>query len=112
MAITYCINCNKRISDKVLACPHCGFSHGEQDADQVEEILRRKQRQQRYRLNMYSYVALTVFIAGVIWYWVESGGFQRAVSTGPMILLTLGVLSYVVLRGMMIFQRIQARKER
>ena len=111
MAITYCINCDKRISDKALACPHCGFSRDQQDSAQVEELLRRKQRQKRYRLNMYSYVALTIFIAGVIWYWVESGGFQTAASIGPMLVLTLGVLSYVVLRGMMIYNRIQARKE-
>jgi len=110
MTITHCINCDKRISDKALACPHCGFSRGGQDPDQVEEIRRRKQRQQRYRLSMYSYVALTVFISGVIWYWVESGGFQTAASSGPIILLTIGVLGYVVLRGMMIYHRIQARK--
>ena len=107
MSITRCLNCNHRISDKLSSCEHCGFTALSGDPERMEELKRRIYREKRYRLTMRSYVALTVFTIGMLWYWVASGGFIGPPETGPIILLTIGAIGYFIIRVMMVLLKMR-----
>lgn len=76
----------------------------------MEELRRRIYREKRYRLTMRSYVALTVFTIGMLWYWVESGGFNSPPEKGPVIVLAIGALGYFVIRVMMILLKMRNKR--
>ena len=110
MSLIRCLNCNQRISDKSLSCEHCGFgglSSLSEDPERMEEMKRRIYREKRYRLTMRSYVALTVFTIGMLWYWVQSDGFNAPPGTGPVILLLIGAIGYFVIRTMMVLLKMR-----
>lgn len=99
MALTQCPSCDNRISTQLTLCPHCGFQRGEVDEEEFKEFRRRKLRDKIYRLNMGSYVALTLLVGAFAWYWVETGGFMHRSSNGPYVLFSLGAVTYTVIRG-------------
>ena len=110
MSLIRCLNCNQRISDKSSSCEHCGFgglSSLSEDPERMEEMKRRIYREKRYRLTMRSYVALTVFTIGMLWYWVQSDGFNGPPGTGPVILLLIGAIGYFVIRTMMVLLKMR-----
>ncbi len=99
MAIIACPGCGKRISSISPLCPHCGFERGEVDDEQVSEFRRRQLRERIYRLKMASYVAITLMLAGFGWYWFGGGVFEGQTATrGPVILVALGAVAYVLVR--------------
>lgn len=82
---------------------------GEVTEADMDVFRARKIRDRIYRLNMISYAAITVFIAGFGWYWAESRGFSEASSAGPFILMGLAALAYLVVRALL-FRARQAKK--
>jgi len=98
MAIIACPGCGKRISSISPLCPHCGFERGEVDDEQVTEFRRRQLRERIYRLKMFSYVAITLMLAGFGWYWFGGGAFGERTEMGPIVLVALGAVAYVVVR--------------
>jgi len=98
MSLIACPNCGKKISSHAAICSWCGFQLGEVTEQDLAVFRARKLRDQRYRLNMLSYLAITIFVGGFGWYWWDSAGFQHPPSMGPLILMGLGAVAYVVVR--------------
>lgn len=98
MALIDCPACNKRISNLATLCPHCGFQRGEVSEDQLREFQRRRLRDRVYHLRMASYAVMSLFLAAFGWYWWESSGFQRQPSGGPVSLVVMGAIAYLVNR--------------
>lgn len=103
--IVKCPNCKQQISSQMTLCPHCGFERGEVTEDQLQEYQRRKLRDRVYHLKMASYGVITVFLAAFGWYWWQTAGFQQKAATGPVLLLALGTIAYVVIRVMLFIAR-------
>jgi len=98
MSLIACPNCGKKISSHAAICSWCGFQLGEVTEQDLVVFRARKLRDQRYRLNMLSYLAITIFVSGFGWYWWDSAGFQHPPTMGPAILMGLGAVAYVVVR--------------
>lgn len=98
MALINCPACSKKISGVTPICPQCGFQRGEATEEQLQEYQRRRLRDRVYHLRMTSYAVMTLFVAAFGWYWWESSGFQRQPTAGPLSLLALGALAYVINR--------------
>jgi hypothetical protein len=98
MAIVACPDCGKKISSRAVICSYCGFQLGEVTEQDLEVYRARKLRDQRYRLNMISYLVITVFIGGFAWYWWDSQGFVQPPTRGPLIFMALSALAYLVVR--------------
>ena len=105
MSLIACPNCGKKISSHAAICSWCGFQLGEVTEQDLAVFRARKLRDQRYRLNMLSYLAITIFVGGFGWYWWDSAGFQQPPSTGPLILMGLGAVAYVVVRAFLFQNR-------
>jgi hypothetical protein len=110
MAIMSCPECSKKISSHAVICSYCGYQLGEVSEADLEVFRARKLRDRIYSLNMASYVVITIFIAGFGWYWLNSEGFTRAPSAGPMILMALSTVAYLVVRGLL-FRSRKVQKE-
>ena len=109
MAIISCPECNKQISSRSRICSYCGFQSGEVSEADLEVFRARKLRDRIYRLNMYSYGVITLFVAAFGWYWWDSQGFSQTASIGPFILMGLAATGYVVIRALL-FRSRQQRK--
>ena len=99
MSIIPCPECGKKISDKAPLCRNCGYQLGEVTEEDMEVFRARKLRDRIYRLNMMSYLVITLFILGFGWYWIDSEGFTTSSSRGPFILMGLMAIAYMVVRG-------------
>jgi len=110
MSIISCPECGKKISNKAAICTHCGFQMSEVSDEQLNTFRVRKLRDKIYHLNMISYAAITVFVAGFGWYWKDTGGFQHQSSTGPFILMGLAAVAYILVR-VLLFAKRREKKE-
>lgn len=98
MAIIACPECGKKISSRAALCTWCGFQQGEVTEQDLEIFRSRRLREERYRLNMSSYAAIAVFLAGFGWYWWVSGSFAAPPSAGPLMVMGLAAVGYLVVR--------------
>jgi hypothetical protein len=105
MAIISCPDCGKKISSRVVICSWCGFQLGEVTEQDLEVFQARKLRYDRYRLNMISYVVITVFVGGFGWYWWDSQGFLQPPSNGPLVLMGVASVGYIVVRAFLFRNR-------
>ena len=112
MAIIACPECGKKISSHAPICTHCGFQMGDVSEEQLEVFRGRKLRDKIYRLNMTSYVVITVFVAAFAWYWWDSGGFEHPSSAGPFILMGLAAVAYLFVRVLLFRNRHRYKKLR
>jgi hypothetical protein len=112
MAIIACPDCGKKISSRAAICSWCGFQLGEVTEQDLEVYRARKLRDARYRLNMLSYAVITVMLAAFGWYWWDSKGFVEPPSAGPMILMGLAALAYLVVRALLFRNRRLQRAQR
>jgi hypothetical protein len=110
MAIIQCPGCSKSISNMASLCPHCGFEREEVSDEQLEKFARRKLRDHIYRLKMSSYLVITVFLAAFGWYWLDTKDFQYAAGRGPILLLGLCALAYLLVRVLMYRARSAQRR--
>jgi len=115
MAIIACPDCGKKISSRSVICSFCGFQLGEVTEQDLELYRARRLRDQIYRLNMISYLVITVFVAGFGWYWWDSRGFLQPPSNGPLLLMGATALAYIVVRALLFknrrLQRAMRRKQ-
>jgi len=109
MALIICPGCRKKISSVTSMCPICGFHRGEMSEEQLLEFRRRQLRDRIYRLKMTSYGVMTLFVGAYGWYWWESSDFQVLPSPGPVAVVALGAVAYLVVRVLMFRAR---RKQR
>jgi hypothetical protein len=105
MAIIACPDCGKKISSHAVICSYCGFQLGEATEQDLEVFRARRLRDQRYRLNMTSYLVITVFVAGFAWYWLDSKGFLQPPSYGPLVLMAVAAIAYIVVRAFLFQNR-------
>ena len=80
MALINCPECNKQISDKATACPHCGNPIAEPPTNQQAPVQVKKFNIQKLfavLLTIFSLIALMAtaspywigpFIAGIVWF--------------------------------------------
>lgn len=105
MSIILCASCGKRISSKAKVCGHCGAAQrgaADEDVERAAALVRRN----RIRgLQMQSYAAMLLFLAGIIlWYlgYMEGDSLRAHVSRG---VLAVGVIWYLVNRVRMVMVR-------
>ena len=98
MSIIACPACGKKISEFSPLCSHCGFQRSEASEEQVKVFRQRQARDRVYRLKMSSYGVLTVFLAAFGWYWWDSGGFLHPPAVGPVALMGLSAVAYLLVR--------------
>lgn len=110
--IIQCPGCRKQVSSKADLCAHCGFALGDVSEEQVDEFHRRRLRDRIYRLKMSSYVAITLLLAACGLYWWESRDFSSPPGFGPVALVVLGGIAYLVIRVLMFTARRDLRKLR
>ena len=112
MAITACPECSKNVSSKAVICTHCGFQLGEASEEDLEIFRARKLRDRIYRLNMVSYLVITIFVAAFGWYWYASRGFTEPSQPSPFILMGISAVAYLIVRGFLFQARHQRRAMR
>lgn len=105
MAIIACPECGKKISSRAAICSWCGFELGEVSEHELEIYRLRKLRHARYRLNMTSYAVIAVLLAAFAWYWWDSRGFLEPPGAGPLILMGLAAVAYLVVRALLFRNR-------
>jgi hypothetical protein len=109
MSIIACPECGKKISSRAALCSHCGFQLGQASEEDLEIFRARRLRDRIYRLNMASYAVITLFLVGFGWYWWASRGFVAPPTRGPLIVMGVAALAYLVVRALL-FRARQQRK--
>jgi len=112
MSIIPCSECGKKVSSLTAICPHCGHQAGEASDEDLAIFRARKLRDRIYRLNMVSYLVITLFLAAFGWYWWDSSGFSQASSAGPFILMAITAIAYLVVRALLFHARSQQKSMR
>jgi len=112
MAIIACPECKKKISSRTAICSYCGFQQSEASEADIEVYQARSLRDRIYRLNMVSYLVISVFIAAFCWYWWASQGFTEPSPLGPFILMGLSALAYLAVRAVLFRERRQQKEIR
>jgi len=110
LSIISCTQCGKRISSLAPLCSYCGFKRGEASEEQLLVYRQRIARERVYRLNMGSYVMITLFVTAFGWYWWATAGFQQPSPRGPFILMGISGAAYLVVRGFL-YQAKRVQKE-
>ncbi|MGL5359525.1 MAG: zinc ribbon domain-containing protein [Shewanella sp.] len=94
MALIDCPVCRKRISSKTSICPHCQAQTNGDNAS----LARISELKKSGRLMNQSFIAMTLFIAGVvIWFWGgEPAEGMRANIAG--VCFAFGFVGYLITR--------------
>ncbi len=94
MALIECPMCGKRMSSKALACPHCAAkTNGDNDS-----LARISHIQKSSRLMNQSFLAMSLFIAGVvIWFWGGEAAHGWRATLGA-ICFVFGFVGYLITR--------------
>ncbi|WP_105199781.1 MULTISPECIES: hypothetical protein [unclassified Pseudoalteromonas] len=98
MAIISCPQCQKSISDKHQACPHCNAVFGEMDAETKNRMAARSKTQKQQSLMNQSFIALILFLGGffvLYWHHPVPGSWQQ---TTCYVAIAIGVVWYLVNR--------------
>ncbi len=107
MSIINCSACGKRISSKAKVCSHCGAAQRGARDEEVERAAAIVRRNKIRGLQMQSYAAMLLFLAGIIlWYlgYMEGDNLRAHVSRG---VLAVGVIWYLVNRVRMVMVKRQ-----
>ena len=109
MSIVACPKCSRKISSQAVTCSHCGFRLGEVTEEDAGVLRERKLRDRIYRLNMTSYGVITLFLGAFGWYWWDTGGFVKPSTAGPLTVMWLAGVAYLVVRAMLFRSRAQRK---
>ena len=112
MAIVSCTECGKKISSLATICSHCGHQTGEVSDEDLAILESRKLRDRIYRLNMYSYSVISLFVFAFAWYWWDSAGFELASSAGPYYLMGISAVAYLGVRVLLFRAKRERKKAR
>ena len=112
MSIIPCAECGKKVSSLTPVCPHCGHQSGDVSDEDLAIFRARQLRDRIYRLNMTSYLVITVFLGGFGWYWWDSAGFSQASSAGAFILMAIAAIAYLAVRALIFRARGQQKAMR
>lgn len=103
MALTHCPSCNKKISDKAPACPHCQFAIGSASKDEVQRKVGLNKYKKKQSIQNQSLVAMLLFIAGfgfMYWGGTQPGDIQH---NAALTACVVGFVWYVVNRVRLVF---------
>ncbi|QSX39222.1 zinc ribbon domain-containing protein [Shewanella cyperi] len=101
MALIQCPVCGKRISSKAKQCAHCSTGV---DGD-MHSRMRIAHIQKTQRLMNQSFVAMTLFIAGVvIWFWGGEAAEGIRVQAGA-VCFSLGFIGYLITRVQIVLHK-------
>ncbi len=98
------------MSSKAPLCPNCGFERGEVSEEQLEELGRRRLRDRIYRLKMGSYAAISLLLAGAGWYFYQASQLELRPTVGPLCLVAVGAVAYVVVRALLFKSKRELKK--
>jgi hypothetical protein len=108
MAIIHCPACDRRVSSRAGACPHCNEALAELSDSERERLLIRRWRDRIYRARNFTYLAMALVVAGTITWWLsEPQGLMLPIGIAPGVLLTVGVTGYVVAWGWLLWLKLQ-----
>jgi hypothetical protein len=93
------------MSSKAPLCPNCGFERGETSDEQLQELARRRLRDRIYRLRMASYGAITLLLVAAGWYFYQNADLEMTPSAGPIALVAVGSVAYLVTRALLFTAR-------
>lgn len=115
MSLIQCPSCRKRISSLTTVCPHCHFIYNNKDPNATEEALkqnlRRRYRNQQYRLKMLSFLAMSITMIGAVpmlWSYInaiESGNEASPLKHWGIYPVILGFFMYLIIRIIMMINR-------
>ena len=102
------------MSSLAPSCPHCGYQRDRsQDSADDGNVLRlQRLKLWRYRLRMATYTAMTLMLAGVIAWWLDSG-MLGVPGTLAKLAMATGVVAYLGLRSSLfvLAQQIKATRK-
>ncbi|MFU8877083.1 MAG: hypothetical protein ACNA7E_03000 [Wenzhouxiangellaceae bacterium] len=108
MAIIHCPACNQRMSSVAKACPACHEPVGELSEEQRQTLLMRRWRDRIYRARNFTYLAMALVVFGLLGWWMsEPQGLAMPVGTIPAILLSVGVVGYLLGWGWLLWVRLR-----
>jgi hypothetical protein len=103
MALVDCPSCNKKISDKSLACPNCGFCIGEATSEDISRKRNLQKHSKTQKIQTQSMIAMLMFVTGfgfMYWGGAQPGDIQHNIAIGATL---IGFVWYIVNRVRLIF---------
>lgn len=113
MAIIRCPACSHRMSSLAQSCPKCHAAVGELDQAEREKLAFRRWRSQLYRARNATYLAMTLVVAGIIWWWfAPPQGLALPAPIGAGFVLGIGLVAYVAGWAWLGWVKVYRRPER
>jgi len=109
MSLVNCPSCNKKISDKAPACPHCDFSfnQNEENLARTKILKARAYRTKMYRYKMLGFATMALAVFGLVpmlWSYAQAidYGFNVSITNHwGKYLMMAGFILYVFIRVLM-----------
>lgn len=99
MAIIQCPGCDKKMSNKAAACPHCGETN-----DPNERSLHRGRPKRKANLRAQQLIAASVFIAGALWMIsIHLSATPKSYPTTSLIFTAAGGIWYLLTRARLLW---------
>lgn len=96
MAIIHCPSCNRRMSSIAKVCPSCHTPLGKISEEERERLVLRRWRTRLYQARNVTYLAMTLVVAGMLWWWLAPpSGLALPVPVPAALLLGLGMVLYL-----------------
>ncbi len=120
MSLIRCPSCRTKMSSVAKACPKCGFSRDqrtEADPEEIKLFLKRQFRDRMYQLRMFSYVAMSITMAGalpMLWDYIRGIETKAPIDLKDhwgMYAVGAGFVIYMALRAAMFYFKSEHRKK-
>ncbi|MBY6205905.1 hypothetical protein [Halomonas denitrificans] len=112
MAIIRCPSCSSRMSSKAQACPNCHTPIGQLSQEERDRLAIRRWRAQAYRARNFTYLAMTLVVVGMVWWWLAPPqGLGLPVPSVAGGLLGLGLVGYLAAWGWLVWLKFFGRPD-
>lgn len=96
MAIIHCPACSRRMSSLAKVCPYCDTPVGQLSEEDRQRLVTRRWRSRLYRARNVTYLAMTLVVLGMLWWWIAPpSGLVLPVPIPAALLLGLGLVLYL-----------------
>ncbi len=110
MAIIHCPACSARMSSRATACPSCHAAVGELTEEQRDRLAIRRWRARAYRARNFTYLAMTLVVAGMLWWWfAPPQGLGLPAPVPAALLLGVGLVAYLAAWAWLVWLKFFAR---
>ena len=97
MAIIHCPSCNQRMSSLAKSCSACHAPIGQLNQEERDRLAARRWRTRLYQARNATYLAMTLVVAGMLWWWLAPpSGLALPVPMAAAVLLGLGLVLYLI----------------